>query len=189
MPVKMWLPEIVRSQPLVRFKLEYGALQNEALAPELMARRLIEAVSAAHATSLTKAGPLSWRFTLPHSTRVFGIIARQLEETVDVAIIAKDPVSRVLRLVCVPEATHQAHAVGMAGVLILSVAAWLTGGVVTGIPAGIATAAAGSMWAVFTREMAMQALGNRLRRLTEDLGRALWPEAPAQVLPIQSPLL
>ncbi len=189
MRFRIWLPEIVRAQPTVRFDLEYGALGRAPVPPSEMSERFLEAVSAAHGTSVTSSGPMSWHFMLPHSTRVFGMIPRQLEEAVDAQIIAKDPVSRSLRLTCIPYATHQAHAVGMAGVLMLSVAAWFAGGLVTGIPAGIATLAAGSMWSVFTREMAMQALGNRLRRLTEDLGLALWPEVPAEVLPVKPPYL
>lgn len=186
---KLWVPEIIRSRPLTRFELEYGALQNAPVPPAMTKQRLLEALAAAHATSVTSTGPMSWRVTLPYSTRVFGVISRQLEEVIHIQIVAKEPLNLALRVRCLPDATHQAHAVGMAGVLMLSVAAWLTGGLITGIPAGIATLAAGSMWAVFTREMAMQAFGTRLRRLTEDLGLALWPAAPAQVLPVEAPFL
>jgi hypothetical protein len=60
---------------------------------------------------------------------------------------------------------------------------WFVGGWSAGLVPGFTAALAGGLWADVARVMALDVLERRLRRLTEDLGSALWPGVPAQVLP------
>jgi len=179
------MPEVIRRSPNHRFDFQYLVFQ--AVDPSSTARRLAQAVDASQAV-VKSTGPTGWRLALPWTTRVLGFISRQVEETVDVEVIPGEPGPRLL-LRCRPQRTHEAHAAGMGGVFLFSVAIWLAGGVTAGIAGGLAALVAGAVWVKFTREMALQALERRLRRMAESMGSAAWPGAPAQVTPRPRPLV
>jgi hypothetical protein len=113
---------------------------------------------------------------------VLGAVRRDVDEQVELRITTT-PDGSELRLDCVPSQTHDAHAAGVAGVLVMAVLIAITGGRGVGIPAALTMLVAGTLWADAAREMALRVLDRRLRRLTEDLGTAIWPDAPAQLLP------
>jgi hypothetical protein len=118
---------------------------------------------------------------------VYGIIRRDVDEELSLTLGRTDE-GWELGLRCEPLATHGAHAAGAGGVLLVAATVWLATGWGTGVIAGLTTLLAGGLWADATRVMAMTRLESRLRRLIEDLGLALWPGVPAQVLPPPSTL-
>jgi hypothetical protein len=126
--------------------------------------------------------PGSWALRLAYPTSVYGLIRRDVEDAVKLSLGVVDGVAR-LDLHCMPRQLHNAHAAGFAGVLALSAAAGFAGGWSRGAPAAISVFLAGALLVTVSREMALQALERRLRRLAEDLGAALWPGLPAQLLP------
>ena len=83
---------------------------------------------------------------------------------------------------CHPLETHGAHAAGFAGVLFLAASVWIASGIATGLVAALATILAGTLVVEVTRQWAFDALERRLRFLAEDVGSALWPERPAQIV-------
>jgi len=177
--IDRWLPEIIRARPRTTFRFDYDIIGIAVAppSPEAVAR----AAESAHVSAVRK-DPVSWELRLRWTTRVFGIIGRDVEESADLQFLGEPDGGR-LRLTCLPVATHEAHAAGMGGVIVMTAAVWLAGGWLAGVPAAVATLAAGSLWALYTREMALQVLERRLRRLIEDLGTAVWPGLPAQLLP------
>ena len=66
---------------------------------------------------------------------------------------------------------------------MMAAVVWFAGGWTGGLVPGLTTALAGGLWTDVARVIALDALERRLRRLTGDLGAALWPGVPAQVLP------
>jgi len=173
---RRWIPGVVRSQPEETFSFSYVAL-----APALPAgaEGTVEAVLATVRGGRVVQDAGGWRLELPWSTRVFGVIPREVDEIVYVRLgLGTDGPS--VTVACTPSATHEAHAAGLAGVLALSTGFWFA----AGVPAALTTIAAGWLLVVFTREVALQGLERRLRRLAEDLGTALWPGLPAQLLPL-----
>ncbi len=166
-----WLPEIVRTEPREELVLEY---QPPSPAPGVAvvqpATRLEHALEDA-GIPFSRLGAGHWEILLPWQTRVYGFIARELEERVTLQLSSLG----ALRLVCARRQTHSAHAIGFAGVLIFTVIAAVSAGWKTGPGVGAATLLAGSLWSVYTREMAMEVLKRRLQRLVTDLGAAVWP--------------
>lgn len=113
---------------------------------------------------------------------VYGVIRRDVEETATL-VLASGTDSWDLVVRCEPVHTHNAHAAGAGGVLVMAAAVWFAGGWTGGFLPALTTILAGGLWADTARAMALDVLERRLRRLTEDLGTALWPGVPAQVLP------
>jgi len=175
----MRIPELVRSEPACDLEARYRVV---GVSPPGWNRAwLMEALQSAHVVVSAEEDD-GWLLGLHGRTLVYGIIRRDVDETVALSIRpAREGVELALR--CRPTATHNAHAAGMAGALAFGVAVWLTGGWVDGIPAALTTLVAGFLWSATAREMALQALQRRLRRLAEDLGTALWPGRPATLLP------
>jgi hypothetical protein len=178
-----WLPTIVRSRPRETISLAYC---TEHSPPTSRNTIVIEALRAAHVTDVQVDGP-SWRFSLPWRTLVYGVIRRDLDEELSVSLAPSDS-GWELQLRCEPIGTHNAHAAGAAGVLLVAGTVWLASGWTKGVLPGMTALIAGGIWADATRVMALTQLEKRLRRLIEDLGSALWPSAPAQVLPPPSRL-
>jgi hypothetical protein len=123
-----------------------------------------------------------WRVTLPWRTMVYAVVRRDVEETATVELVRGQD-SWELGLRCEPVHTHGAHAAGAAGVFVLAAAVWLAGGWTAGLLPAFTTALAGGLWTDVTRVMALDVLERRLRRLAGDLGSALWPGVPAQLMP------
>jgi len=128
-----------------------------------------------------------WRIMIPWRTMVYGLIRRDVEETVFATILHTDG-GWELVVRCEPVETHRAHAAGAGGVLAMAGLVWLTVGWANGIVPGFTTVLAGGLWADVARTMSLDVLDRRIRRLCEDLGSALWPGVPAQVLPPPSRL-
>ncbi len=178
-----WVPEIARPAPASALSVRYVVL--DAGLPIDAADRLEEALAAAHLAP-RRLGDLSWSVEIAGRTRVFGVIAREVDESVSVTIAAS-PEGGSVTVTCVPQETHEAHAAGAAGVLLLAATAWVTGGWLSGIPMGAATLLAGWIWADAARTLELQRLGMRVRGLAFDLGRAVWPDQPGQVTPLRGP--
>ena len=124
----------------------------------------------------------SWRGSLAWRTLVYGLIRRDVDESLEVDVVAAEA-GWQLRLSCDPIATHSAHAAGAAGAVAIAVAVWLAAGWSHGVVPGLTTLAAGGLWTEVARVMALDVLERRLRRVAGDLGSTLWPGAPAQLLP------
>lgn len=177
------LPEIVRpepSRPIVVRYVALGAAHPADPATGMEERLRLAGLEPIHS------GSLLWTARLAGRTRVWGLVPREVEETVEVSGVL-GPEGAELRVSVLPSATHDAHAAGVAGALILGVTAWLAGGWLAGIPAGLATLLAGGLWADVSRTLAFDALEARLRGVAYDLGRAAWPDAPGQLLPSRGP--
>jgi hypothetical protein len=87
-----------------------------------------------------------------------------------------------LRVDCLPLETHSAHAAGFAGVLFVAASVWIASGIATGVVGALATILAGALLVEVTRQWAFDALARRLRLLAQDVGSALWPGRPAQIV-------
>jgi len=174
----VWIPEMARRRPADVLELRYQIAKD---APPLDPERNIgEALGAA---SLTASGNATdgWRLILPGRTRVFGVISREIDESVDLSL-ENDSDVWDLTLRCEPVETHAAHAAGLAGVMLMAVAVWISGGLYGGVLPAMTTVIAGSLLVEVTRQWAFDELHSRLRRLVGDLGGALWPGVSAQVV-------
>jgi hypothetical protein len=140
-------------------------------------------VEALHASALTaiRAGASTWTVPLPWRTRVFGLIPRDVDEMLLIRIARHPDISEVV-VSCEPTDTHAAHASGLAAVLFISASIWIASGLVAGLAAAATTVLAGALVVEVTRQWAFDALEHRLRRITGDVGSALWPDLPAQIV-------
>ena len=173
-----WLPELARKQPGKNLILSYQVPAGDS--PEDAEQRIGDALRTSELTG-TRDDTSTWRATLPWRTRVFGLIPRDVDEDVTFRI-EQHPDHWELRVNCHPLETHGAHAAGFAGVLFLAASVWIASGIATGVVAALATILAGTLVVEVTRQWAFDALEGRLRILAEDLGRALWPGRPAQIV-------
>jgi len=178
-----WIPEIARQAPAAPLEARYAVL--DVGLPQDTAERVQTALAASHLTAEQR-GALVWTVELSGRTRVYGLIARDVDERLTVTV-APIPEGGEITVLCLPQRTHEAHAAGAAGVLMLAVTAWLTGGWWAGLPLGVATLLAGWMWADAARTIELQHLERKVRGLAFDLGRAVWPLAPGQVTPLRRP--
>jgi hypothetical protein len=167
----MWLrlPELIRRHPEreVVFSYKVPRARAELLKPRLeetMTRRSLEWESKDN---------FVWRVRLIWRTLVFGIIAREVEESVCVTLTDSEP-GVCLTLRCLPQKTHEAHAAGAAGVVLLAVTVGLFGGFPGGILPGATTLVAGGLLADATRVLALTALEKKLKTLAVELGENLW---------------
>jgi hypothetical protein len=153
-------------------------LKNEV--PADAERRVAETLHASSMTAL-RTGTTSWKAVLPWQTRVFGVIPRDVDENLDLSVVRRlDMWELVVR--CHPVETHSAHATGVAAVIFIAISVWIATGFLTGLAAAITTLLAGALVVEFTRQWAFDALERRLRRLAGDVGSALWPGRPAQIV-------
>ncbi len=173
------LPALLRAAPertlAVRYRTPWPT-------PPRDTEQIIEGVLRAAGVHGFSVSEGQWAGTVPWRTMVYGIIGRDVDERIAVLVVQAAE-GWELAIDCRPDATHAAHAAGAAGVIAMAVAVWLSGGWVDGLLPGITTAIGGGLWADVTRSMALQLLERRLRRLAGDLGSALWPGVPAQILP------
>jgi hypothetical protein len=175
----IWLPELARKEPEKDLVLSY---QVPAGIPPVddVEQTVIEALDASGLTA-SREGELNWRSTIPWRTLVFGLIPRDIDEELTLSLL-RHPDLWELRVDCHPVETHGAHAAGFAGVLFAAASVWIASGLATGIMAALATILAGALAVEVTRQWAFDALEKRLRRLAEEVGSALWPGRPAQIL-------
>jgi hypothetical protein len=141
--------------------------------------RLREAVTGAGLDLKPGAGP-PWELALPHTTRVYGVIGREVDESVELRLSASHD-GHALVLSCRPDESHAAHAAGLAGVLVLAATLWLVGGLTGGILPAVTAIVAGWLVVEVTRQWAMDALERRLRALVHGIGGAIWSGAPAEI--------
>jgi hypothetical protein len=140
-------------------------------------------VEALQASSLKpfRSGASSWKLVLPWQTRVFGLIPREVDEELDISLFQRPDLSEVV-VRCRPIETHAAHASGVAAVLFIAASVWIAGGWVAGLAAAATTVLAGALVVEVTRQWAFDSLERKLRRLAGDVGSALWPGLPAQIV-------
>ena len=168
-----WLPDMARKQPRRTLELCYRV----PTAPGLETTDATVAVALRHrGLQATGSAIEGWNLSLPGRTRVYGLIPRELDESVDLHLSSGPEYSQLV-LRCHPAETHAAHAAGLAGVLALAAAVWIAGGLL----AAVTTVIAGSLLVEVTRHWAFDALEKQLRRLAGDIGSALWPGQPAQI--------
>ncbi len=168
-----WLPDMVRKQPRRTLQITYRV--PKAPGPDTTDATVADAL---HGSDLQVTGSAveGWNLSLPGRTRVFGLIPRELDESVDLSLSSGPEYSHLV-VSCHPVETHAAHAAGLAGVLVLAAAVWIAGGLL----AAVTTVIAGGLLVEVTRHWAFDALEKQLRRLTGDVGSALWPGQPAQI--------
>jgi hypothetical protein len=123
----------------------------------------------------------TWSVTLPGQTRVFGLVPREVDESVQLRLVQISEGS-ALELSCRPLETHAAHAAGLAGVFVMAVAVWVSCGLAAGVLPAVTTVLAGGLVVEVTRQWAFTALERRLRLLVGDVGSSLWPGRPAQIV-------
>ena len=168
-----WLPDMARRQPRRTLELRYQV--PTAPDPETTDATVAAALNGI-GLQATGSAVEGWNLSLPGQTRVYGLIPRELDESVDLHL-SSGPEYAQLVVVCHPVETHAAHAAGLAGVLVLAAAVWMAGGLL----AAVTTVIAGGLLVEVTRHWAFAALEKQLRRLAGDVGSALWPGQPAQI--------
>ncbi len=168
-----WLPDMARRQPRRTLELIYQV--PTAPDPETTDATVAAALNGI-GLQATGSAVEGWNLSLPGQTRVYGLIPRELDESVDLSLSSGSEYSQLV-VVCHPVETHAAHATGLAGVLVLAAAVWIAGGLL----AAVTTVIAGGLLVEVTRHWAFDALEKQLRRLTGDVGSALWPGQPAQI--------
>ena len=168
-----WLPDMARKQPRRTLQLSYRV--STAPDPETTDATIRAALNGI-GLQATGSAVVGWDLSLPGRTRVYGLIPRELDESVDLRL-SSGPEHSQLVVRCLPVETHAAHAAGLAGVLVLAAAVWIAGGLL----AAVTTVIAGGLLVEVTRHWAFDALEQQLRRLAGDVGSALWPGQPSQI--------
>jgi hypothetical protein len=175
---RSWIPAIVRVRPERTFRFGYRTL--DPAPPRDSDVMLTTAVRNAGAELLSRGGS-ELELLVPWQTLVYGVIRRDVDESVSVTIRRTEQ-GFDLQVECEPIHSHGAHAAGIGGVLMLAALVWLTVGWVDGIVPGFTTLAAGGLLADVTRVRAFELLERRVRALTADLGEALWPGVAAEIV-------
>jgi len=178
-----WLPEMARKEPARGLSLSYQVPAGSI--PAEVERRVEDAFRASHLTG-RRQDAASWLVSLPWQTRVFGLIPRDVDEQVSLQLL-QHPDLWELVVSCRPLETHAAHATGLAAVLFIAASAWIASGLSAGVMPALATILAGALLVEVTRQWAFDALERRLRRLVGDVGTALWPGQPAQIVELSTP--
>ena len=171
-------PEMARKRPARTITMTFRPPPG--VAPPGDADVVVGAALRAAGLTDTEATGDGWVLSLPHRTRVYGLVPREVDEIVRFRIASNDEFSELV-LSCQPTETHNAHAVGLAGMLVAAAAVWFAGGLVAGLLPAVTIVIAGALLVEVTRHWAFDALERRLRRLVGDVGSALWPGQPAQI--------
>jgi hypothetical protein len=177
-PVTDWLPEMVQKEPARALVISYQVPAGPP--PPDLERSVTDALHASHLTA-ARDGKSRWWVSLPWQTRVFGLIPRDVDEHVRLQIVRHPDLWEVI-VRCRPIETHGAHATGIAAVLFIAVCVWIASGLPGGVLPAVTTLLAGSLLVEVTRQWAFDALERRLRLLAGDIGSALWPGRPAQIV-------
>lgn len=176
--VTEWLPEMVRKKPARSLVLSYQVPAGPP--PPDFERSVTGALQASHLTAARDEAS-GWWVSLPWQTRVFGLIPRDVDEDVRLRIVQHPDLWEVV-VRCRPTETHSAHATGFAAILFVAVCVWIASGLTGGVLPAATTILAGGLLVEVTRQWAFDALERRLRRLAGDVGSALWPDRPAQIV-------
>ena len=173
-----WIPELARKEPERSLILSY---QVPAGAPPVEAEtRVSEALHASDLTAIRDSSS-GWRIILPWQTRVFGLVPRDVDEELSIHLTQHPDLWEVV-VRCTPLETHGAHAAGFGGVVFAAASVWIASGIAAGVVPALATILAGFLVVEVTRQWALDALERRLRDLAGDVGTALWPGRPAQIV-------
>jgi hypothetical protein len=178
-----WIPTMARREPGHAFSLRYQVPIGEF--PADTERRIEEALRRLKLRA-KRESENAWNISMAGQTLVYGLIRREVDETVLVAIRGYQEGSELV-VRCAPRETHNAHAAGLGGVLLIAAVAWMVGGWTGGILPALTALIAGSLVVEVTRQWAFDALERRLNRIANDVGSAVWPRAPAQVLSVMDP--
>ena len=178
-----WLPTMARREPGHAFTVRYQVPAEDF--PPDAGRRIEEALRRLKHRA-TQESADRWSVPMAGQTLVYGLIRREVDETVSIAI-RRYPEGSELIVSCAPRETHNAHAAGLGGVLLIAAVAWLVGGFTGGLLPALTALIAGSLVVEVTRQWAFDALQRRLDRLANEVGSAVWPRAPAQVLSAMKP--
>ena len=173
-----WLPEMARKEPARPLVLSYQV--SAGLPPPDIESSVTEALRASHLTGVRDEAS-GWKVSLPWQTRVFGLIPRDVDEHVRLRIVQHPDLWEVV-VRCRPTETHSAHATGIAAVLFIAVCVWIASGLTGGVLPAVTTVLAGGLLVEVTRQWAFDSLERRLRRLAGEVGSALWPGRPAQIV-------
>lgn len=169
---------MVRKNPEREIRFRYQVPDDQA--PQDPGDR-VAGFCARHGLTIARSGVDHWEIFLHGSTRVFGFIAREIDEEISVEVSrSADGYESVVS--CAPRETHAAHAAGAVGVLVFAALAWIFGGVADGALAALAITAAGWLVIEVTRHWGLDALESRIRGLTTGLGKAIWPDSSGQVI-------
>lgn len=171
------LPELVRRSPSHRIGFDFICRDVSIVEAE---KRLADILTSSD-ESWTRETARSWYREVDSRTLVFGVIAREVEELVQLELVQTDVGTAALRLECLPERTHEAHAAGVAGVCLFAVAAAGLIGWPDGLLPAIAILAGGGLWTDVSRVWAFTALEDELRGQLESVGKTLWPRTPHQL--------
>jgi hypothetical protein len=182
MNVRRLLPAILRARPEATLELRYTTPVPSLPSSSLQIVEDALRAAGVHADPADPTGDGAWSLLIPWRTLVYGIIRRDVEESARL-ILRHGSEGWELVLLCEPRATHGAHAAGAAGVLVMAILVWLVGGWRNGLLPAVTTILAGGLWTEASRIMALGVLERRLRQLLVDLGTALFPSAPARILP------
>ncbi len=174
----IWLPEMAHRRPARSITITFRPPPS--VTPPRDADAVVGAAIRAAGLTVDETDGDGWSFSLPHQTRVFGVIPRDIDEQAILHIASNDELSEIV-LSCHPTETHNAHAAGLAGVFFVAAAMWFAGGLVGGLLPAVTTVIAGALLVDVTRHWAFDALERRLRRLADDIGSALWPGQPGQI--------
>jgi hypothetical protein len=169
----VWLPEMARRKPKHLIAVHYEVPDATSPAPSDI--QILEALKAAS----LEASPSEhnvWEMTLALQTRVYGFVPREVDERLALYVAQQE-----LVLECQPIETHAAHSAGLAGIFLIALTAWITGGLGRGPAGALAIVAAGSLIVEVTRHWSLDALEKGLHRTAIDIGSRLWPGQPAQV--------
>jgi hypothetical protein len=175
---KWWfLPEILRHSPArpVAVSFRVFAPGPVGVEPDVFERHLAEL-----GLRPSRRSEGRWHVPFDSKTMVYGAIRRDVDETVEIAVVTR-PDGGELLCSCLPIQTHNAHAAGAGGAIAAGALVWVVGGWMAGAAPGITTTVAGLLLADGARELAMAALERRLGEMAADIGSMLWPELPTQV--------
>jgi hypothetical protein len=139
----------------------------------------LRAVFAAAKLDAKRIDEKSWSLKMNWRTVVWGFFLTTVEEELLLRLEGR-PVSG-FDLRCQPQATHEAHAKGLAHLIIASSAVLLLLGFEVGIPVAAGGFLILSSWAVVHRQIGVRMLGRRLERLADDLARVIWPDGRWQI--------
>ena len=173
----IWLPEMARRRPARTITI---SVQPRGVAPPHDPDTVLVAALQTAGLTGSKTTDDGWELSLPDRTRVYGVIPREVDETISLRIISSHEFPELV-ISCHPTETHDAHAVGLAGIFVAAAAVWFAGGLMAGMLPAATALLAGALLVDVTRHWAFDALERRLRRLAGDVGSALWPGQSAQI--------
>ena len=172
------LPAMLRKNPERKIRFSYQVPDQN---PPQDPGDRVAGFCSRHDLGMVRSEVGHWQILIHGSTRVFGFVAREIDEEVSVHVAPWAEGNEIV-VSCEPRETHSAHAAGAVGVLVFAAAAWIFGGFVDGAVVALAITAAGWLVVEVTRHWGLDALESRVRALTTNLGKAFWPGRSGQLI-------